>query len=331
MATSDGPVPRLVASLLPILLICPACRCNAPAQAPSEQEIAEAPDAVEEVHPPTVPTSGTRVVMLGTGTPNPVPHRSGPATAVVSGGRAYLVDCGPGVVRRAEAAYLKGVPELASDRLDRLFITHLHSDHTAGYPDVILTPWVVGRKQVLKVFGPPGLDHMTEHVVKAWSEDLQIRSRGKQPSRGFGVQPSEVEPGPVYQDNIVKVTAFAVKHGDWEHAYGYRFETQDRTIVISGDTTPTQSVVDACDGCDVLVHEVYALAGFVHRPPDWQAYHQSYHTSSKELARIATQARPGLLVLYHQLLWGATEQQLLQEIRSGYDGEVVYGNDLDIF
>ena len=140
-----------------------------------------------------------------------------------------------------------------------------------------------------------------------------------------------MEPGIVYEDALVRVIAFRVKHSSWEHAFGFRFETPDRVIVISGDTIPMESIVEHARGCDVLVHEVYSQAGFQRRTPFWQQYHASSHTSSVELARIAARARPKLLVLYHQLLWGSTPEELLAEIRGIYDGKVVFGNDLDVF
>lgn len=164
--------------------------------------------------------------MLGTGTPNPDPERSGPALAVVAGGRPYLVDCGAGVVRRAEAARRAGIESLAMPNLTRLFITHLHSDHTLGCPDLILTPWVLARDEPL---------------------------------------------------------------------------------------------------------EVYAKAGWDRRTPGWQAYHAAAHTSGVELGELAARARPKLLVLTHQLMWGATEEQLMAEIRQHFHGEVAFAYDLDVY
>ena len=265
--------------------------------------------------------------MLGTGTPNPDPDRSGPAVAVVASGQPYLVDCGPGVVRRAAAAGLE-MPTLT-----RLFITHLHSDHTAGFADLILTPWVLERHDPLVVYGPPGIKEMTDHLLAAYDEDIQIRLHGSQPQNGTGIEVDvhEIEPGVIYRDDNVAVTAFAVSHGAWDHAFGYRFETSDRSIVVSGDTTPTEAVIEACDGCDVLVHEVYAKSGWDRRTPDWQAYHAASHTSGVELGELASRARPKLLILYHQLMWGATEDELLAEIREGFDGEVVFADDLDVY
>jgi ribonuclease Z len=273
------------------------------------------------------------LVMLGTGTPNPDPERSGPAVAVIAGGRPYLVDCGPGVVRRAAAARLAGVSALDMPRLTRLFVTHLHSDHTAGYADLILTPWVLEREEPLEVFGPPGIRSMTEHILAAYSEDIDIRLHGSQPQNPTGIEviTHEIEPGEIYRDENVTVRAFPVSHGAWRHAFGFRFETADRSIVITGDTIATDAVVDACDGCDILVHEVYANAGLDRRTADWQEYHRASHTSGVELGEIAARARPKLLVLYHQLMWGATEAELLAEIRQSFDGPVVFADDLDVY
>lgn len=275
----------------------------------------------------------TQVVLLGTGTPNADPDRFGPAVAIVVNNVPYVVDSGPGVVRRAAAAARNGVKGLAVEKLRRLFLTHLHSDHTTGLPDFIFTPAVLDRDAPLEIYGPPGTKKMTGHILKAYAEDIEIRLRGLEPSkpRGYDVQAQDIKPGQVYKDANVTVTAFAVKHGTWKHAFGYRFETPDRMIVISGDCAPSQSVIEACNGCDVLIHEVYSTTGFARRPPEWQRYHASFHTSSKELAEIATKAKPKLLVLYHQLLWGATKEQLLEEIGKGYSGKVVFGNDLDMY
>jgi len=275
----------------------------------------------------------TQIVLLGTGTPNADPARSGPSVAIVVNDTPYLVDFGPGVVRRAAAAFEKGVKGLAVKNLSRAFVTHLHSDHTVGYPDLILTPWVLDRKEPLQVFGPKGIKPMTEHILKAYREDIDIRLNGGEPSNktGYKVIARDIKPGVVYRDENVTVKAFLVNHGSWREAYGFRFETPGRTIVISGDCRPSPSVIENCNGCDVLIHEVYSQAGFATRPPEWQKYHSRFHTSSRELAEIASKARPGLLVLYHQLFWGTSEDNLLKEVREGYAGRVVSGSDLDIY
>lgn len=273
----------------------------------------------------------TRVVLLGTGTPNADPDRSGPAVAVVVNTTPYLVDFGPGVVRRAAAAQRIGIAGLAVERLARAFVTHLHSDHTAGYPDLILTPWVLERQVPLQVYGPVGLRQMTEHVLEAYREDIRERTQGLEPANVTGhlVQVNEIEPGIVYEDGNVQVEALPANHGAWP-AFSYRFVSADRTIVISGDTAPYDAMSAVYAGCDVLVHEVYSAAGLAHRPPAWQRYHRQVHTSTVELSAVASQARPGLLVLTHQLFWGVSEEALLAEVRAGYDGPVISGSDLDV-
>lgn len=278
--------------------------------------------------------SRTKVVMLGTGTPNADPDRSGPAVAVIVDGEAWLVDAGPGIVRRAAAAQRNGIAALAADRLRRVFISHLHSDHTLGLPDLVFSPWVLERREPLRVFGPPGIGDMMRHISSAWEADVRNRIDGLEPANetGYRVETTEVKPGIVYRDSLVTVRAFAVQHGDWEVSYGYRFETPDRTIVISGDARAGDAVADACGGCDVLVHEVYSATKFRTRPAEWQRYHARAHTSTTELAAIAGRARPGLLVLYHQLYWGSTDNDLIAELRAaGYTGPVESARDLGVY
>lgn len=274
----------------------------------------------------------SRIVLLGTGNPNADPDRSGPSVAIVVDQTPYLVDFGPGVVRAAAAAYRAGAVELEARRLNRAFLTHLHSDHTVGYADLILTPWVLGREDPLEVSGPAGLRAMTEHILAAYRDDIGERLGGLEPanSTGYLVKAHEIGSGVVYRDQNVKVEAFAVNHGS-QQAFGFKFHAPDRTIVISGDTAPFESCVEVYRGCDVLIHEVYSSTGFKGRSPVWQSYHSSVHTSSSELAEIASQARPGLLILYHQLFHGVSEEELLEEVREGYGGNVVSGRDLDVY
>src|SRR5947209_12866696 len=161
-----------------------------------------------------VPPSNTQVVLLGTGNPFPDPDRSGPATAIVVNGSAYLIDFGPGVVRRAKAAMFdKGIAALEPTNLTTAFITHLHSDHTVGYPDLIFTPWVIARKDTLQVYGPRGLKAMTDHVLRAWEQDVEIRTQCLERRWPLRVVAHEIRPGVVYSDALVKVTAFNVLHG----------------------------------------------------------------------------------------------------------------------
>jgi ribonuclease BN (tRNA processing enzyme) len=276
----------------------------------------------------------TKVVLLGTGTPNADPDRSGPALAVVVSGTAYLVDCGPGVVRRAVAAERKnGISALQVTKLQKVFITHLHSDHTLGLPDLIFTPWVLGRSAPLEVYGPRGLKDMTDNIERAWAKDIDIRIHGLEQGNttGYKVQAHEVAPGVIYKDVNVTVTAFVVKHGSWDQAFGYKFQTADRIVAISGDTAPTDAIAKACDGCDVLLHEVYNPRPLSDKTHPTLRYFQAFHTNAQELARIATAAHPKLLVLYHQIFEGLPEQNLLDQLKQAYKGNVVSARDLDVY
>lgn len=278
-------------------------------------------------------TPRTSVIVLGSGTPIPDPERSGPAVAVVVDSVAYLFDAGSGVVRRAAAMANQGVVALQAPRISRLFLTHLHSDHTLGLNDVLFTPWIQGRKVPLDLYGPPGTARLVQGIVDGNSEDIaeRLAASGGPADGAYRATVHEITPGIVYKDERITVRAFAVPHGGWKHAFGYRIDTPDRSIVISGDARANDVVERECNGCDVLIHEVYSDAGFRTVPPVRQLYHAQAHTSASQLGDIATRARPKLLVLYHQLFFNATEDQLLAEVRARFSGRVVSAHDLDRF
>ncbi len=272
--------------------------------------------------------------MLGTGTPRADPERSGPAVAVIYQDRAYLFDSGPGVVRRAVAAAKRyNIAALEAPKLNRVFLTHLHSDHTVGLPDLIFSPWVLGRKEPLDIYGPKGTKAMAEHIEAAWQQDVDVRVHGLEHANatGYRVTVHEVEPGVIFREGGFEVTAIPVHHGSWAQAFGYRIDTPDRSIVISGDCSPTPALARACDHCDVFLHEVYSLGEVEHAKPGWIQYLHEFHTSSSELAQIALKSKPKLLVMYHQLLDGTTDEGLVKEVQREYTGRVVSAHDLDVY
>jgi len=172
--------------------------------------------------------------------------------------------------------------------------------------------------------------------LKAYERDVKSRTEGPEHSNkiGYKVNVHEIKPGVVYKDENITVKAFLVHHGSWKEAYGYRFETPDKVIVLSGDCATSPSVIENCDGCDVLLHEVYTQLGYDESKPDWRNYITNFHTSTKELAALATQAKPKRLVLYHQMFFGGekdTEEGMLKEIREKYPGQVVSAHDLDVY
>lgn len=279
----------------------------------------------------------TKLVMLGTGNPNPSPDHSGCALALVVRDTPYIIDFGPGLIRKSAKMtprYGGGIKGLETHKLKTAFLTHLHSDHTAGYPDLILTPWVMGRDEPLEVYGPEGIGSMTEHILLAYQEDIRYRVYGDEPAndQGWRVNWHEFKKeGEIYRDSNIVVEAFPVTHGSWPNAWGFRFTTPDRVIVVSGDCKPSPKVVEYARGADILVHEVYSQAGYQTKSDQWKAYHGVNHTSTLELAEIAQKTDPGKVVLYHILFWGSSESEILDEIHSLYKGDVFVGEDLDIF
>jgi len=289
------------------------------------------PVAASETPPPSV-SEITQVVLLGVGNPNPLPDRSGPATAIVVNGEAYIIDTGPGVGRRAaEASEKYDMPGLWPGKIKHAFLTHLHWDHNAGFPDLLLTGWTMERNTPLTLVGPPGTKAFADNITRAFKQDIDIRVNGLEPTNDLGwrVNTTEGYEGIVYEDENVTVEAFRVCHGDWDYALGYKFTTPDRTIVISGDTGYCPIIAEKAKGSDILIHEVYGEKGYAKIPAEWQAYHAAFHTSSSELAKLANDAQPGLLILHHQLVWAGDEyDQPFHELRELYDGPMMDGRDL---
>ena len=281
--------------------------------------------------------SNAKVVILGSGTPNPDPEHSGNSIAVIVNDIPYIVDFGPGLIRNAaklSPEYGGCIKALSVQNIKRAFLTHMHSDHTTGYADLILTPWVLERDKPLEVYGPDGLKNMTEHILAAYKDDIDYRRYGLEPAndKGWRVNAYEItNDGEIYRDANVMVEAFKVIHGTWPNAYGYKFTTADKKIVISGDTMPCENLLKYAEDADILVHEAYSSEKFKLKNKFWREYHKANHTSTYELAEIANKIKPKLLVLYHVLYWDASDQDILDEVTSVYKGNVVISKDLDIY
>jgi ribonuclease Z len=277
--------------------------------------------------------ASTQLVILGSGTPNPNPERGGSAYAVIVDNTPYLVDFGPGAIRSFAAlmpAWGGGMKEMDVTKIEHAFLTHIHSDHTTGLSDLLLTPWIMGRENKLNLYGPKGLKKMAWSLLDAYADDIDYRVNGTQPSNGTGYQFNftELADGVVFQDINLKVEAFKVNHGDFEDAYGFRFTSKDKVIVFSGDTGPSKSLERYAKDADILVHEVYSNAGFLKKTKDWQIYHRGHHTSTYEVGEIASRAKPKILVLSHILFWGADEQDILEETRTTFSGNIKIAEDL---
>ena len=277
----------------------------------------------------------TKLIVLGSGTPNPDPNRAGSAYAVVVNETPYLIDFGPGVIRRAASMsppWGGKIEAMTVKNFEHAFLTHIHSDHSAGLADLLLTPWIMGRDKKLNLYGPKGLEQMASSTLEAFEDDINYRIYGTQPSNKIGYKFNFylLTEGLIYQDENVSVEAFTVPHGSFDDAYGFRFTTEDKVIVFSGDTGPSKTLEKFAAGADILVHEVYSNAGFLKKTKDWQIYHQGHHTSTFEVGEIASRAKPKLLLLSHILFWGSTKDEILKETQSTYKGEIKIAEDLMI-
>ena len=277
----------------------------------------------------------TKLIVLGSGTPNPDPNRAGSAYAVVVNETPYLIDFGPGVIRRAASLsppWGGKIEAMTVKNFEHAFLTHIHSDHSAGLADLLLTPWIMGRDKKLNLYGPKGLEQMASSTLEAFEDDINYRIYGTQPSNKIGYKFNFylLTEGLIYEDENVSVEAFTVPHGSFDDAYGFRFTTEDKVIVFSGDTGPSKTLEKFAAGADILVHEVYSNAGFLKKTKDWQIYHQGHHTSTFEVGEIASRAKPKLLLLSHILFWGSTADEILKETQSTYKGEIKIAEDLMI-
>ena len=281
-------------------------------------------------------SASTKLFILGTGTPNPNPERMGSSYLVLANDEPYLFDYGTGVIRRIAAfspSWGGEYQALEVENLKYAFLTHIHSDHTLGLADLIITPWIMGRSEPLKIFGPKGAKNMHTNIIKAYQPDIDYRIYGTQPqnSTGYKVIFNELKDKFVYQDENIKVTAFLNDHGDLQESYGFLIETTDKKILISGDTAMSKNLISYGENLDYLIHEIYSQKGVNNKTPDWQKYHQAHHTGPKEVAEIANLLQPKSLILSHILFWGSSEQEILDEVKTFYSGKIIVAEDGMIF
>ena len=265
------------------------------------------------------------IILLGTGYPRPDPEHAGPSTAVVFGEKWFVVDAGRGTTMRIAGTELKYA------NLRGVFLTHLHSDHTAGLPDLFNTSWQFGRKRVpLELYGPKGTKRLADAMLEFFAEDIHLRRDllEKHPAAGATIRTHVVAEGVVYDDGEVKVTAFAVDHKPVEHAFGYRFDAGGKSVVISGDTRPTGNLVRYAKGADVLVLEAYLPEHFDKvDTPEVATRLKSYHTSAEEAGQLAARAGVKTLVLTH-LIPANAEETFRERAARHFKGTIVVGRDL---
>lgn len=281
------------------------------------------------------PSAGaSRLILLGTaGGPTPKPNRAAPANAVVVGDRIYLVDAGNGASRQIVLAGLR------PDQLAAVFVTHHHSDHNIDLGAVLLLAWANNLSHRVEFHGPPPLRQILHDTLAANRVDVVTRMADEgraDPARLMRAIEHD-RGGLVYADDRVRVTAAQVSHPPFRHAFAYRFDCPDRSIVFSGDTAPSQALVDLARGADLLVHEVMylpAMESLIASEPNAPRLREhllASHTTCEAVGRIATAAGVGTLVLSHFVPGGypfIRDEEWLAAVRPNFAGKIVIGRDL---
>jgi ribonuclease Z len=278
-----------------------------------------------------------RVTLLGTGAPDPSPERFSASTLIEVGGHKLLIDAGRGATIRLAQLHIP------LGQIETVFLTHYHSDHTIGLPDLWLTGWLPApfgqRKSAFHVIGPEGAAALMANLERAYAADIAIRIADQKLTHdGLDYEVEEfAHDGVVYDKDGVKVTAFAVDHGEFvKPAYGYRIDYHGHAATISGDTRVNDNVIKYGTGADLLVHEVFAVKPQLMTSPVIQAI-AAHHVTPQEAGGVFARAHPKLAAYTHLSVIGTaqapsvTAEEIAAMTRETYQGPLVVGEDLMAF
>jgi ribonuclease Z len=279
------------------------------------------------------PAQGLKVTLLGTGSPLPIMDRFGPSTLVEAGCEKLLMDCGRGASLRLWQL------RIPLGDVTAVFLTHLHSDHVVGIPDLWLTGWLANpyghRSGPFRVWGPTGTKELMGNLEKAFQGDVGFRIAEGMSPQGVAVLAQEVSQGVVYEKSGVKVTAFEVDHATAKPAFGYRIDYGGHSVVLSGDTRFSENLIRFSKGVDVLVHEVASARAELLTKSEVARTIVALHTTPEEAGTVFTRVKPRLAVYSHVVLLttdpafpAPTSTEVLQRTRKTYDGPLEMGEDL---
>jgi ribonuclease Z len=276
----------------------------------------------------TTQAEGIRVTLLGTGCPPAVMNRFGPSTLVEAGGQKFIFDAGRGALQRLNQIKVRW------QNVDGVFITHLHSDHVVGFPDLWLTGWIAGapgRDRPLSVWGPRGTKRMMSLLEQAFEYDIRIRLYDdRAPPDGVVILAEDITEGVVYESGGVKITAFEVDHAPVKPAFGYRVDYSGHSVVVSGDTRLSENLIRHAQNVDLLIHNVVSPETFQRLgvPAERTANIIPLHTSPEQAGEVFARTNPKLAVYSHIVLPNATEQDVIPPTRKTYSGPLELGEDL---
>ena len=296
--------------LTPIFLVANQTWCQQVAKANN--------DSIQDSQP------AIKVSLLGTGTPKPIMERFGPSIIVQAGGETLLFDAGRGCLQRMTQL------NLSYQKINALFLTHLHSDHIVGLPDLWLTGWLTSKRGIpLLVFGPIGTGKMVEYLQKAFEYDIKIRVEDdKASAEGCRLSVNEIQEGIIYEKNGVKVLSFEVDHYPIVPAFGYRIEYKGHSVVLSGDTRYSENLIKYARGTDLLIHEVVIPPDTLNKA-DPRYNIVAHHTTPQLASKVFNEVKPKLAVYSHiSNPYLRNEQELIKQTKANYTGPVILGVDL---
>jgi len=266
-----------------------------------------------------------KITILGSGTPRVNIDRFSQSILVEHKNDKFLFDAGRGALLRLNQS------NILPHEIDNIFFTHLHSDHILGFPDILMTGWVYHRQSGLNVFGPKGTENFINSTLKAFEEDIKVRSMApeKLDKNNLKANIKIISDGYVHKENGLTIEAFSVKHEPFTHAFGFKIFNNKYCMVISGDTTYSEKLLEKAKDCDLLIHEIaHASEHTLKKYPKVKGV-ISYHTDIQQISKIINTVMPRLTVLNHVLsLDGASDDQILKQIKQNTSHEVIVAKDL---